>query len=111
MSEDDAMSNAIHAEAAPESPDAIVPKPEAKERRPNRTLAEKLEDLATSARTRIDKLQARELRLVQDLGKVRGELAEARAELSKITGSAERVAAPPVQMQPADRDHYNGAPF
>lgn len=94
-----------HIPPAAHSPDAPAAAP-SKERRPNRTLAEKLEDLAASARARIDKLQAREMRLVQDLGKVRGELAAARDELSKIAGTADRTVSAPPQHRQA-----NGAPF
>lgn len=76
---------------APQSPEqpgleaSAAPAP--RERRSPRTLAEKLEELASSARARLDKLRARELRLVQDLGKVRAELQSARAELDKISGA------------------------
>jgi hypothetical protein len=79
--------NHIEPEAAKKRTDAQPPPP----RRGPRSLAEKLEELAASARGRIDKLAARESRLVFDLGKVRSELGSARSELAKITGASDRT--------------------
>lgn len=104
-----------HIELAPAPAPASTAQAEAPKRTRSgpRPLSEKLEELATSARNRLDKLKSRELKLTQDLGKVRGEIASVRAELEKITGTAERVAPPgstAISTYGANH-HPSGAPF
>ena len=78
-----------------------------KERRQNRTLSEKLADMASTARARVDKLKAREYKLVQDLGKVRTELSQALTEVQKLEAAgAPPAPAPAAEPQPINN---NGA--